>query len=246
MSVPGPAAVENRNPLYYVNPEPLSSERHGSWRLKGGNAKFTGASIGVPVVIGEFVDVSRHYPILFAAGDDNGPVALTGLVDRNVFLRDDQWEEKLYVPAYIRRYPFALGGVQDDPDRLVLAIDADSEFLVKEGSDGIALFDNGQPSQFTKEAMSFCENWQRESMMTMEFRKALREKDLLVPRRVDGTLANDKKFAVDGFEIIDQQKLTDLDAETVVAWHRRGWLASAYFHLASLARINDLILRANG
>ena len=195
-------------------------------------------------MLGEFADAGRHYPILFASGEGNGPIALTGVSDRNVFVKDDQWEEKLYVPGYVRRYPFALGGVQDDPDRLLLAIDAASDFFVHEGTEGVALFENGQPSQFTKEAMTFCETWQRETLNTIEYIKALRAKNLLVGRRVEGTLNDGQKFNVDGFEIIDVQKLTDLDADTVVAWHRCGWLAASFHHLSSLNRMNELIVRA--
>jgi hypothetical protein len=169
---------------------------------------------------------------------------LTGLSDRNVFVKDDKWVNDVYVPGYVRRYPFALAGVTDDPDRFVLVIDQASDFFLKEGTDGIALFENGQPSQFTKDAMSYCENWHRESVITFEFRKALHEKGLLVGRRVDGTLPDGKKFSVDGFEIIDSQKLSELDAETVVEWHRKGWLAACFFHLVSLNRVNDLIGRS--
>jgi hypothetical protein len=243
MSVPAPTP-ESRNPLFYADPQPLGLERFGGWRLKRGNAAFAASAIGLPVVLGEFADASRHYPILFAAGDDNGPIVLTGLLDRNVFVKDGLWEEKLYIPGYLRRYPFALAGVLDDPDRLILVIDAASDFFVNEGTEGIALFTGDQPSDFTKDAMKFCENWHRETLATHEFRTALRERGLLVGRRVDGTLPDGRKFAVDGFEIIDQQKLTDLDATTASEWHKRGWLASAYFHLASLNRVSDLIARS--
>jgi hypothetical protein len=243
MSVPAPVP-ESRNPLFYLDPQPLGLDRFSAWRLKGGSAAFAAGAIGMPVVLGEFADAARHYPILFAAGDENGPVVLTGLLDRNVFVRDDKWEEKIYIPGYVRRYPFALAGVQDDPDRLILVFDAASDFFVKEGDEGVALFENNEPSKFTRDAMTFCENWHRETLATHQFRTALRDKGLLVGRRVDGTLPDGRKFAVDGFEIIDQQKLTELDAETVVEWHRRGWLASAYFHLASLNRVSDLIARS--
>jgi len=243
MSVPA-TEMQKRNPLFYSDPQPLGSDRFGSWRMKGGNAAFTANAMGIPVVLGEFADAARNYAILFAAGEGNGPILLTGISDHNLFVKDGTWEEKTYVPGYVRRYPFALGGIEGDADRLVLAIDAASDFFVKDGTEGIALFENNEPSQFTKDAMGFCESWQRETLNVAEYVKALREKGLLVPQRLDGTLANGRKFSVDGFEIIDQQKLTDLDAETVVAWHRRGWLSASYLHLISLNRVNELIARA--
>lgn len=243
MSVPAPE-MQNRAPLFYVDPQPLGSEKFGSWRMKGGNAAFAARTMGVPVVLGEFADASRFYPILFAAGQGNGPIILTGVSDHNVFVRNDQWEDRFYVPGYIRRYPFMLGGIEGDPDRLVLVIDAASDFFAPGGTEGLPLFENNAPSQFTKDAMSFCETWQRESLNAAEYVKALRDKGLLVGKRLDGTLPSGRKFSINGFETIDQQKLADLDAETVVAWHRRGWLGACYLHIISLNRVDDLIARA--
>jgi hypothetical protein len=45
------------------------------------------------------------------------------------------------------------------------------------------------------------------------------------------------------FQVIDTKKLTELDAETVVEWHRRGWLAACFFHLASLQRVTEILSR---
>ena len=241
MSVPDLVPV---NPLFYKNPQVLSAQQHGNWRLVPGNAKFCAAAIGVPIVISEFGDVSRSSPILFGVGDDFGPIALTGLADRNLYVNDDTWEPNTYVPAYVRRYPFGLASVADDASRLVLVVDVDSDLLVKEGTEGIALFEGLEPSQFTKDALKFCESWHQETFSTQAFRDALRAKNLLENRRVNGTFANGKTFEVEGFQIIDVKKLTELDDATVIDWHRKGWLASCYYHLASLNRMNDLIARA--
>ena len=74
---------------------------------------------------------------------------------------------------------------------------------------------------------------------------ALRAKGVLVDRRLDGTLPDGQKIGIDGFQVVDAQKLTDLDAETIVDWHRRGWMSACFFHLASMQRVSDLMaLRA--
>lgn len=242
MSVPASAAAP-ANPLFYKNPQVLVPQVHGEWRLKGGNAAFAAAAIGVPVVITECADLGRFYPVLFGAGKDFGPIALTGLIDRNLFIQDDLWDQSTYIPAYVRRYPFGLATVPDDKDRLVLVIDEASNLFVQGGTEGAALFEGSEASQLTKDALQFCENWHRETFATQAFCDALREKNLLVDRRVDGTLPDGKKFAIDGFQIIDSKKLSELDSETVTDWHRRGWLAACYYHLSSLARIGDLVAR---
>jgi len=230
--------------LFYVNPQPLTLTDHGSWRLIDGNVAYAKDALGVPLVIGEFSDAARFYPILFASGPDGGPIVLTGIDGENVFVANDTWDAQTYIPAYLRRHPFIFISVsQEDPQNFALGIDAGSGRFAKEGTEGIALFEGDQPSQLTKDAMNFCSAYTGEADVTRQFIAALRAKDLLVDRRLDFTLPGDKKFAVDGFQIIDAQKLTDLDAETVADWHRKGWLAASYAHLQSLNRVNELLDR---
>jgi hypothetical protein len=230
--------------LFYVDPQPLTFSAHGSWRLIDGNVAYAKDALGVPLVLGEFVDASRFYPILFAAGDDGGPIALTGVDAHNLFVTDDVWDMQTYIPAYLRRHPFIFISLsQTDTQNLALGIDAGSGRFATEGTEGIALFDGDQPSELTKNAMNFCSAYTGEAEATRQFIKALRDKGLMVDRRLDFTLPDDKKFGVDGFQIIDAQKLTDLDAETLADWHRKGWLSAAYAHLQSLNRVNELLDR---
>ncbi len=230
--------------LFYVDPQPLNFNQHGGWRLKDGDAAFSQGALGVPLVYGEFGDAARSFPILFASGPEGGPIALTGVDNHNVFVKDGRWEDLTYIPAYVRRYPFGFVNIGEiEAGELALAIDAACPRFAQGGTDGVALFENDQPSQLAKDAMEFCQAYAVESQRTRDFRDALRAKGLMVERRVDGTLPDGQKFGVEGFEIVDVQKLGELDAETVVEWHKRGWLAAVYYHLMSLNRIGDLIAR---
>lgn len=237
-------APQQQQALFYTDPQPLNTTQHQDWRLKDGDASFTKDAMGVPVVMGEFGDASRFFPVLFAAGDDAGPVALIGVDRDNLFVEDTTWAQDVYVPAYIRRHPFGLMQMNAEGTEFALAIDAGSPRFAKGGTEGAALFgEDKQPTELTQNAMNFCQAYSAESNSTMEFRRALRDKGLLVDRRVDGTLPNGTKVGVDGFQIVDAEKLQTLDDATVVEWHRKGWLAAIFFHLASLARIGDLMNR---
>ena len=229
--------------LFYSNPLPLSSSDHAGVRLTAGNVSFTQKAVCIPLVLGEFAFASRYYPVLFGAGEDNGPLGLMGLFDRNLFVEGDRWDERVYVPAYVRRYPFGLMNLDPNGEKLALCMDFGCPWVVTEGDTGTPLFEAGQPTQLTKDALDFCERFSAETVRTREFTQTLRARGLLLDRRLDGKLPDGKPFAVDGFQIIDEQKLTELDAETVVDWHRKGWLASAYYHLASLDRVSELVLR---
>jgi hypothetical protein len=233
--------------LYYTDPQPVTLETHRHWRLKDGDVSFTKDSLGTPIVVGEFVDAARYYPILFAAGEDGGPLAMTGIDTGNLFVKEGHWEGRVYIPAYIRRHPFILIGMKPgpNPEDLALGVDAASPRWIKEegATEGAALFDGDEPSQLTKDALQFCSAYTGEAQGTQEFVKALRAKGLMADRRLDFTLPGDKKYGIDGFQLIDAEKLTDLDGKTLIEWHRKGWLAACYAHLQSLARVDELLGR---
>lgn len=228
-------------PLFYREPQPLNSNIHSAWRLKDGDLSFASEAPYVPIVVGELAAASRDYPIVFAAGDAQ-PIAVLGLERRNLFVEDGQWDRDAYIPAYVRRYPFGFIATVN-PDGFALAIDAASDRVGQSGDDGAALFEDGKPSELTKQALSFCDAFSREADATKLFAAALQEKDLLIDRRADATLPDGRKLGLEGFQIVDAEKFAKLDDETILAWHRQGLLALAHFHLASLERFSGLLNR---
>lgn len=226
-------------PLFYRQPEPLTAAAHGDWRIRGGDLRFAETAHVVPLVVSEFVQAARFYPILFTT-DGAAPVALLGLERRNLFVSDGAWQPRTYVPAYVRRYPFGFMALRE-PGRFALAIDAASEAIGRGEGEGEPLFADGAPSPLTQEALKFCDAYQGEAAGTDSFRQALVARDLLVDRRAEVTLPDGRKFAVEGFQLVDPTRLAALDAETVVDWQARGWLALVHFHLMSLDRFSDLL-----
>lgn len=230
-------------PLFYRDPQPLSAAVHADWRLLDGDAAFAAETPFVPVVVGEMVAAARTGPVVFAGGDAQ-PIAVLGLERRNLFVTDGRWSPDAYVPAYVRRYPF--GFIRTvNPDGFALAIDAGSERVVREGQAGTPLFEDGQPSALTKQALEFCDAFQAEATATRAFAEALIASGLLIERRADATLPDGRTLGLDGFQIVDAEKFEALPDETVLEWRRKGWLALIYFHLASLERFSVLLDRQN-
>lgn len=240
---PTAAATENAPPLpiYYRDPRPLSSKMHAGWRIKEGDLNFAADAAYVPIVLGELAMAARNYPIVFAAGDAQ-PIAILGLERRNLFVEEGQWSPDAYVPAYVRRYPFAFVGTVDS-DRFVLAIDAAADRLVQQGDEGAPLFEDGEPSELTKRALAFCDAFRGEATATRAFGEALQAQDLLITRRADATLPDGRKFGLEGFQIIDREKFAALPGDVVLDWHGKGYLAWIHFHLASLDRFEVLLKR---
>lgn len=228
-------------PVYYAGAVPLNAVRHGAWRLLPGDAAFAAAAPAVPLTVGEFANAAHSFPIVFAAGEP-APVALMGLENANLFIAGGAWAEGVYIPAYVRRYPFLL---IEAPDKsgYALGIDQTSVQIAKDGHKGEALFDKGEPGGVTKRALEFCRVFNDDHLRGRAFCKALAEADLLVDRRADAALPDGRRMGVLGFTIVDAARFARLDDAIVLAWHRKGWLALVHFHLASLERFTDLLRR---
>lgn len=228
-------------PLFYRSPEPLSSAVHGAWRLKDGGAAFAAETPFVPIVVGELAAAARLYPVVFAGGDAQ-PLAILGLEQRNLFVENGRWVEDAYVPAYVRRYPFGFIATVN-PDGFALAIDAGSDRVAASGEEGVPLFEDGRPSEVTRQALAFCDAFQAEAAATRAFAEALTAQGLLIERRADATLPDGRKLGLNGFQVVDADRFAALPDDVVLDWQRKGWLALVHFHLASLERFSVLLSR---
>lgn len=231
-------------PLFYRAPELLSPPIHGRWRLRDGDAAFAQGTPFIPIVVGEMAAACASYPIIFGA-EESQPVVVTGIEQSNLFVADGRWSEDAYVPAYVRRYPFGFIATTN-PDGFALAIDGASDRIVRKGEEGVPLFDGDAPSDLTKQALAFCDVFQGEAAATRAFSEALRAQDLLIDQRADVTLPDGGHRGIEGFQVVDTEKLAQLPDDVVLDWHRRGWLALVHFHLASLQRFPALLARRAG
>src|SRR3546814_14302265 len=106
-TVPAPANL----PLFYKDLVPLSSVDHADFRARPlDSAEFLVGQHAIPLTSDEFVSACRFFPIVFSAGDNPVPLALMGLNEGiNTFVDDEgKLVKPVYVPAYLRRYPFLL------------------------------------------------------------------------------------------------------------------------------------------
>lgn len=229
-------------PLLYRDPVPVSAERHGTWRLAQGDYSFAARAPCIPLLLSEFGPAARHYPILFAEGEVVTPTALLGLDSSNLFVVNGLWSDGVHIPAYLRRHPFGSVAI-DDAGRFALVIDACSDRIVRDGTDGAPLFEDGEPSLVTKRAFAFCEAFRADAAATRDLCMALADADLLIDRQADVTLPDGTKRAVTGFKVVNIHAFQSMDEARIADWHRRGWLAAVQFHLASLDQFGALLDR---
>jgi len=236
------------NVLFYSQPEPLSPELHGKMGVKSMNGPFGFAKVGhaIPLTVGEFPPAAMTGPIIFV-GDEKLPIAVMGLnAGENMFLRaDGLFEAGVYIPAYIRRYPFVFANDEQNK-QMVLCIDRNAEFIVDKGFD-MAFFDEkGEPTEYTKNCIEFCNNFEVERQRTMSFVQILKDLDLFetktasfTPQNPDGTPGEAQKIAE--YFGVSEEKLNKLPAEKYIELRDNGALAQIYAHLLSLLCWDRLI-----
>jgi hypothetical protein len=235
------------NVLFYSKPEPLAKELHGKLGVKqmAGPFKFAKAGHAVPLTVGEFPLAAVTGPIIFV-GDEKLPIAVMGLnAGENMFVKDDgSFEGGVYIPAYIRRYPFVFAN-DDANKQMVLCIDRAAEFVV-EGGD-MPLFDaKGEPTEYTKNCIEFCNNFEMERQRTMSFVQILKDLDLFEPKTANFTPTNPDGSAGEPQKIaeyfgVSEEKLNKVPAEKFIELRDNGALGQIYAHLLSLVGWDRLI-----
>lgn len=230
-------------PLFYNDLVPLSSNEHADWKAKPADgANFLINQHAVPLTIDEFFQASRHYPIIFTVGDNPVPLALMGLNEGvNVFVDDEgKFKDQVYVPAYVRRYPFMLARLQPESEELSLCFDPTSGVIGK-FEDGEPLFKDGQPTEPVTEILAFCEQFEQAGMRTGQFMDDLLKMDILM----DGEVAIQQQgveqpFVYRGFRMIDEAKLRDLRGDQLRKIAQNGMLPLLYSHLFSMQLMRDI------
>ncbi len=231
--------------LFYDKPVPLDRNVHRTAKLKhaAGGFSFAKTTNFVPVAGVEFAAAGREYPIVFSGSEVHTtvPVILVGLRrDENFFVdADGQWQDS-YVPAFVRRYPFVLAEKGDDQ----FTVCVDEAYPGFNTTDGEPLFDaEGREQPFLRNTLDFLREYQGQMKRTQAFVRRLHELRLLTPKVVQVVPKNKSAFVMQGLQIVDEQKLLQLDDQQVQTLFRSGELSWIYAHLLSLANLQRLTSR---
>ncbi|WDF71101.1 SapC family protein [Novosphingobium sp. KACC 22771] len=241
------SAPQNANlPLFYNDLVPLNSRDHANFKSQSTDkATWLIGQHAVPLTVEEFPQAARHFPIVFSSGDQPVPLALMGLNEGvNVFVdAEGKLTSDVYVPAYVRRYPFMLARLTPDAQELSLCFDPTTNLLGEE-VDGAALFDGEAPSEATKNMLQFCENFEEAGMRTAAFVEELKKHNLLMEGEVGiQQEGNDQPFVYRGFQMVDQAKLREIRGDVLRGWNQSGLLPLLFAHLFSLDLLREIFAR---
>lgn len=231
-------------PLFYHDVVALNSETHRELHLKPLEhpLEFARQANLIPAIIDEFSLAIVDLPIAFLPGERQ-PVAVfvAGLrPSENLFITEDGLWDGRYVPAYLRRYPFILGDVEDGEPVLCI----DQAFEGFDWSEGERLFsDSGEVAEHVHRALTLAVSYRDSAVRTDEFCATLRDMGLLKSVTLDATLPSGEKTSMHGLLVVDEEAFAAIGAEDLHKLHQKGFLGPIHFHLVSLAALPALAQR---
>ncbi|MFC6441510.1 SapC family protein [Bowmanella sp. JS7-9] len=225
----------------------LNPARHGKLHVVT-QRDFSHASEDqlVPVVVQECVDAATEFPLVFVKNAQTGEftlVAMMGLQpQQNLYCGQGDIQAN-YVPQVLRLHPFSLRP-SEQAEQLMLCIDEQSNCVSEEH--GQALFDEqGNKTAFLQAQSDACMQFIEHQQITRQFAQLLLQHNLLTAQRLTIRLGDEQPRTIDGVYIIDQKRLSELDAETLATLNRNGALQVIHAQLLSLKQLNRLSKRAS-
>jgi len=200
----------------------------------------------------EFKSVQTFYPIFFNKDPATGkffPLALFGFQNHeNLFLSDNKWHAA-YIPATLARQPFLIGTQNINEDGIekqqrMLHIDLDNSRV--NAVQGESLFlEHGGNSPYLDKAADLLEAIHHGVQDGDVFIDYLLKYDLLESVTLDITLNDESKNQMLGFYTINENKLAELDSDSLTVLHKKGYLQAIYMVIASHVNVTTLIHKKN-
>jgi len=199
----------------------------------------------LPLSFTEFSVACRDYPIAFIGG--NGvfvAMAVLGLENQqNLYVTPEGgWDPGVYLPAYVRRYPFCMTRVtvdgREQPERIACvekrAINDKGEALY--GAKGEEL-----PGWVDRKKLLF--EYEADLARSDEMSRTLAGLGLLENFTMQAVPNEGAPLAMTGLYRVAEEKLNALASDQLKDLAQKGILARVYAHLISLANFGRLLDR---
>jgi SapC len=222
---------------------PVNKEVHAKTRIRDITSfEFAATSHIAYVTMQEFTRAAAIFPIVFLedkAKDTFRPVALLGLAaGSNLFVDSAGKWQASYVPAIIRRYPFALTPRGADGQYIVCIDEASSLVSTTEGS---PLFDDkGEPTQVIENVKRYLSELQQMDGLTNAFCSFLKDNNMFTPLNLR-VRDNSAVKNISGCYVVNEERLNNLSDELFLQIRQKRYLPAIYAHLISLAQTERLV-----
>ena len=227
----------------FQNIAPLNKDRHANTKIKEiKDFKFVSKLHIAYITLQEFARAAAIFPIVFLEDktkDEFRPVVLMGLSPgENLFVSADGKWNASYVPAIIRRYPFALAP-KSESNQYVVCLDEGSDLISE--TEGNALFDDkGEPTQVIENVKRYLTELQQMDAITNDFCKFLVEHNMFTPLNIK-VRDNEEMKSISGCYVINEARLNGLSDKLFLEIKNKQYLPAAYAHLVSLGQTERLV-----
>ena len=232
--------------------EILNPEDHKNLRVQTATGAAYGDNMMCTLAIpSEFRSLAGDYPVFFHRDAESGrvlPMVMFGFEENeNLFLQGDRWEAN-YLPLLVQKGPFLIGfqGPEDQPsqERMVITVDMDNPRVGM--TEGEALFDTfGEATPFTQRVGDILAAIDEGQSQIDSLVAVLSQHDLLESFTLDITLEDGSRNELHGFLTINEEKLAELDGDTLAQMSRSGALQACYMVIASMSQVARLIALKN-
>ncbi|DAB28453.1 MAG: hypothetical protein A2513_01790 [Sulfurimonas sp. RIFOXYD12_FULL_33_39] len=231
---------EEKRKKMYKNLVVLDKEQHKDLKISPiENLFFAKQSAFIPVLANEVALVGAAFPVVFTSGENTSLVSLVSLGGESLAINADGKWITSYVPSYLRKYPFSLASTKENPNQKVILIDAESSLFSK--SKGKQLFKkDGEKSETLAHAINFLTLHENQAVVTSNVAKVITDSGILEEREISVGEGDEKKVLVNGFKVVDRDKLNALSDDILADWVRKGIISLIDAHLKSLDNIQAL------
>ena len=236
-------------PFGYKDVAPLNRDQKVRLLAPGEIPDFARGLNSIPISYTEFALVAREYPIIFSAASGGNqsyvPVAVLGMVSgENLYDDKGQWVKNVYVPAYVRRFPFCMTKVTLDK------VEQSNRLICIEKShvdekNGEPMFDaKGQPLPKWTEIEKLLSEYEIDLERSREMCAILGDYGLLEPFTLQAQF-NEGGYPIHlrGMHRVAEGKIEHLNASQLKNLVKKGILARVYAHLLSLDNFGKLLDR---
>lgn len=235
----------------YKNIEVLNKSNHSKLSLdKLEGYKASAPSKYIPLGISEVTRLSSKFPVVIGGTEDSLHfTAVLGLGNQeNFFANGINFEDRRFVPMFMRTYPFVMVNAKvegSDKVSRVVAFDKDAKELGDKKE--FPLFDKkGEMTDVLSQRVELLKMFDQDRFRADAFVQELKDKDLLTKRSIKMKLEEGKDAAplLTDFYVVDRKKLTELDDATIANWSKRGYWSLIEAHIKSIENIDLHIANA--
>jgi len=234
-------------PYGYQEVVPLTKEHRVVLPADGKLPPVFQGMMVIPMSYTEISLACHDYPVVFVSSDQGKTavaMAVVGLEQQqNLFMSPGAgWDRSVYVPAYVRRYPFCMTRVNvsgaEQPERIACV---EKRAL---SATGDALYDDkGEPLPVWENLRKFLFEFEADLSRTEAMCKIIIELGLLEPFNMQAKPNEGEPLTLSGMYRVNEQKINQLSADKLKELVQNGVLPRIYAHLMSLSNFARLMTR---